>query len=64
MSITGSQTPILGQDSVIVGGADGRGLYVNNTDLSPVSTNRLLCIALHSTAEQFKAACLPSKAHS
>ncbi|CAI9623249.1 unnamed protein product [Staurois parvus] len=52
MSITGSQPLILSRDSVIVGGADGRGLYVNNTDLSPVSMYRLLCIALHSRAIQ------------
>ncbi|CAI9562139.1 unnamed protein product, partial [Staurois parvus] len=28
----------------------GRGLYVNNTDLSPVSSSKLPCIALHSRA--------------
>ncbi|CAI9617465.1 unnamed protein product, partial [Staurois parvus] len=28
----------------------GRGLYVNNKDLSPVSTSTLLCIAVHSRA--------------
>ncbi|CAI9577008.1 unnamed protein product, partial [Staurois parvus] len=28
----------------------GRDLYINNTDLSPVCSCTLLCIALHSTA--------------
>ncbi|CAI9568787.1 unnamed protein product [Staurois parvus] len=30
----------------------GRGLYVNNTDLSPVSSCTLLCMALHRRAIQ------------
>ncbi|CAI9540612.1 unnamed protein product, partial [Staurois parvus] len=47
----------------------GRGLYVNNTDLSPVSSSMLqgpaCCFALLCIAEQYKAACLYNKtAHS
>ncbi|CAI9615020.1 unnamed protein product, partial [Staurois parvus] len=41
----------------------GRDLCVNNTGLSPASSNRLFCIALHSTAQKYTAACLPSKTH-
>ncbi|CAI9560554.1 unnamed protein product [Staurois parvus] len=43
----------------------GRDLRVNNTGLSPASSNMLLCISLHSreihTAEKYTAACFPSK---
>ncbi|CAI9591606.1 unnamed protein product, partial [Staurois parvus] len=46
------QSPCPSRDLVIVRGADGRGLYVNNTDHSPARSNRLLCIAQHSRAIQ------------
>ncbi|CAI9604184.1 unnamed protein product [Staurois parvus] len=48
MSVTRSQPAILGQDSVIMGTADGRNLCVSNTGLSPVSMDKLLYISLHS----------------
>ncbi|CAI9550242.1 unnamed protein product, partial [Staurois parvus] len=39
----------------------GRDLYVNNTDISSVSSCTLLCMALHSS--HTKAVCLQCKAH-
>ncbi|CAI9588081.1 unnamed protein product, partial [Staurois parvus] len=51
----GCQSPGSGRDSPPAPGDHsvprmGRDLYVNNTDLSPVSSCTLLCMALHSRA--------------